>query len=774
MDHPPVNKKTQILEAVLFALMGGFALAGQVVLIREMLVVFEGNELCLGLFLAFWLLGIFVGAWIGGRLQGIFGKPLRTFILGQAMLVPLGVGLVFFVRSCRALLPFPPGVPPPLLTTALLSLASITPLSLVVGFLFPVACRAATHHSTSFAGPIGKVYIWEAFGSLIAGVLLTFWLIPSLDGLEIMAFCGLALWALLTVSSLMKDMGCALRLGLITIPALVFSGLGGVQALRELSLSIRWNALHPGMERLVIKDSRYQSLSVGRMGSQYTVFGNGRILSNFPDPQGSAFLVHLTMNQRPRPQDLLVIGGGPSSLLDELLLYPVRMIYRVELDPLAFKLVQPYLPSGTRKNYADKRVRWIFTDPRYALRKLPQDSVDAVILRVPDPSTALLNRLHTIDFYRDIKRVLRPRGFLVTSTSASVNYISRELSGYVGTVFWTLRQAFERVLVIPGDRAVLLASGPGVPLTTDPEVLSSRLGRQFTSPPANFPPDAFFFWIQKDRIKFWMGALLRTPQPVNSDIHPLAYLRFLTLWDLMTGRRFIKSPLRHLQALRLEWLLGALAALWAFLLLAMPRRISRGALLWCIAVTGFIGMTQEILCLYLYQTAQGFLYSRLGMIVAVFMAGLAGGGWLGSRQAQISISGAKRALFGVQGGILLLCMLVPLAWIPLSIGRAAGDLTELMVEVLVFAWMAAAGVATGWTFPLVCEIQRDRGLPLGQTAGVVDAMDHLGAAMGALIPGTFLVPTIGLAQTGWFLVGLQCLLLVILILYLLDRRKALG
>ncbi len=60
---------------VLCVLMGWLATSAQVLLIREFLVVFYGNEMCLGVIFSSWLLGIAVGAWVCGRILRRQGEP---------------------------------------------------------------------------------------------------------------------------------------------------------------------------------------------------------------------------------------------------------------------------------------------------------------------------------------------------------------------------------------------------------------------------------------------------------------------------------------------------------------------------------------------------------------------------------------------------------------------------------------------------------------------------------------------------------------------------
>ncbi|MDX1777946.1 MAG: hypothetical protein R3339_03635, partial [Thermodesulfobacteriota bacterium] len=76
----PKNKAIKkLLPLLAFFLIGSYAIVVQVIFIREFMVVFFGNELCLGIILACWLIGIALGATIGGRISKRPGVSYGTF-----------------------------------------------------------------------------------------------------------------------------------------------------------------------------------------------------------------------------------------------------------------------------------------------------------------------------------------------------------------------------------------------------------------------------------------------------------------------------------------------------------------------------------------------------------------------------------------------------------------------------------------------------------------------------------------------------------------------
>jgi spermidine synthase len=359
---------------------------------------------------------------------------------------------------------------------------------------------------------------------------------------------------------------------------------------------------------------------------------------------------------------------------------------------------------------------------------------------------------------------------VITSVTGSVNYVGKEIRGYVGNIHGTLRAVFPEVRLVPGDRVLLMASATPGTVTLDPRILSERYRSEAPQDPV-FPPEAFLFWIQEDRIQFWRQALSGYAGPLNRDARPVAFVQFLTLLDLISSRKFVQSPLSHLKAIRFGWVLALWMGSLLVVLLAAPGLTVRGAPLTVIAITGFTAMAQEILCLYMYQAIQGYLYSRLGMVVALFMAGLAVGGWLGARGCPASSHRILRRLLWVQAFLTILCMGIPLGWVPALFASGGSRLPPGILDAAVGLWMVLVGAGTGATFPLACGLMGHTESATGIIAGKADAWDHLGAAMGALVAGSFLVPIFGLSKTGTLLTALQGSALVFLGLSVLDLRR---
>ena len=82
------------LRAVL-ALIGFTAILAQIVLMRELMVVFYGNEISLGIILANWLLWTALGSGVLGRLAGRARNPQNYRIKPISLLSPRKKGVFY-------------------------------------------------------------------------------------------------------------------------------------------------------------------------------------------------------------------------------------------------------------------------------------------------------------------------------------------------------------------------------------------------------------------------------------------------------------------------------------------------------------------------------------------------------------------------------------------------------------------------------------------------------------------------------------------------------
>ena len=84
----------------------------------------------------------------------------------------------------------------------------------------------------------------------------------------------------------------------------------------------------------------------------------------------------------------------------------------------------------------------------------------------------------------------------------------------------------------------------------------------------------------------------------------------------------------------------------AVLLAFVPDREkrARSAAAYCMAATGFTLMALQIFLLLAFQSVYGYVYHQLAILIAMCMAGIAFGSWLGIRRIRSSDSPAYRTI----------------------------------------------------------------------------------------------------------------------------------
>ncbi len=746
----------------IFLAMGFHALAAQVVLLREMLAVVSGHEVAIGMIMASWLTGILAGAWGATRIKDSIGEPHRqlSWLLGASPVVCMGILLA--LRHLRSWISGAPGSAMPALGSVLAMTGLLLPQAALVGAMFPLAAAMAAREGGSPMRAIARVYFWEALGSLLGGLALTFVMIPHLHGPGILAWSGMLTCFLSALGFLARNRPGGLWLGLVGACWGVALTGGLVSWIQEWSAQRRWDALHPSIKRITTVDSPYQSVELGEMEGQFTIFGNSRPILSFPDPVEAAPLVHILMHQDPMPKRILLIGGGPASTIPLLLDHPVERILLLELDQAVFETARPFLSPELSRGLEDPRLQVKYLDARFLLPKIPPRSFDAVVIQMGDPSTSLLNRFHTVEFFQALSRILEPDGLLVHAVTGSVNYLGPELERFLGTIHNSLALVCPEVRVIPGERTLFWASKRKGRISLDPETLASRgsLWEQI-------PRGLFYTWIQPQQVQLWEETLSKSREKPNLDAHPSSIVRFLALWEKLSGSSWGMQLLSSLEQVSWWWIFLTLTVLIMTPLWGKKALTVQRIPLVALGVTGMTAMAQEMVCLYLYQAVWGYLYSRVGLLVGVFMAGLAAGGIWARGMSGKNKGKALGPLLALQGAMTLLCASIAFFWVGQLLPKSALQDPGPGAQMAMCLWMFLAGLVTGASFPLTCAVL-DKGLAkAGITAGVASAWDHLGAAVGALLGGVILVPTLGLAKTGLVLTLLQGVVTIALGVYFL-------
>ena len=354
-----------------------------------------------------------------------------------------------------------------------------------------------------------------------------------------------------------------------------------------------------------------------RIRGQVSIYASGHLLFTYPDLPAEEMTVHLPMTLHPSPSKILVIGGSPGTI-KEFLKYPVAGIDYIELDPGIISVSQGLLTEQKdRRALKDTRLRIIVDDGRRFIKALNRQTYDLVLINLPPPVSAGINRFYTADFFREAKAVLNDDGILYINLPTSTGYIGKSMQTANGSLYNSLKAVFSHTGVTAQEYGGFFASDSDI--TEDPQVLEDRfVMRQIRT--EHFSPYIFrdaFDPLSIDYVKDRLSKI----STVNTDLTPSAYLYNLMLWSEVHGGKWLSFLLK---------IRGPHAVLFLILVYSSASFLifrKKYRTVFCsIFTTGFSGMTFTIAALLAYQAMYGYVYEMMGVISAIFMVGL----WLGT------------------------------------------------------------------------------------------------------------------------------------------------
>ncbi|MBW2121897.1 MAG: hypothetical protein JRH07_08635, partial [Deltaproteobacteria bacterium] len=412
----------------------------------------------------------------------------------------------------------------------------------------------------------------------------------------------------------------------------------------------------------------------------------------------------------------------------------------------------------------DQRVRIHYTDGRTFIKKA-SGRYDVIIINLPDPMTAQLNRFYTVEFLREAARVMTPEGVLSLSATSSENIIGPTLAQYLRSVYRTMKEVFPEIIVFPGATARFFGSSHGK-MVSDPRLLVDRIRQRHLR--LRFVREYYIiFNLSKDRQEYLRSFLEGdlAAAPTNHDLKPVCYFYDAVHWSAQY-EPFFKGVFLRLARVRLWEILCGLGLITLALspFASRPGEWSgkRAAILPAVLASGWTEMTLEVVLLLAFQVFYGFLYEKLGLIIAGFMIGLVTGSWTMTRTL-LKMKNPLKNLIALQLGLACYGLVVLLVVLVLQgLPKLSGNF--LVIEILFPFLTGVAGFLGGLHFPLANRIYLGESTRLAATAGLVNGIDLVGSSAGALLAGVVLLPVFGIPQTLCFISALNLSAVFLLVL----------
>ncbi|MBW2989113.1 fused MFS/spermidine synthase, partial [Candidatus Woesearchaeota archaeon] len=668
----------------------------QIIAIREFLSVFYGNELVFGIILANWLLLTGIGAYLGKYLKK--GK-ISWLILSELMVAFLPFFHIWIIRNIRDLV-FMQGELAGITWIFLSSFIILLPYCLISGFLLTLAC--CLFSSKKDPSSIGKVYFIDNIGDILGGFLFSFILVYLLDHFQMaLLIMLLNMAAAFLLALFIKKKALSITIILLTI--ISFAGFFSFD-LNKITREQQYR----GQELLFEKDTPYGNIVITDMMGQLNFYENGLPLFTTQNTISNEETVHYAMSQAADPDKVLLISGGASGTAAEILKHGVTRVDYVELDPLMIELGKKYT-----RNLDSEKIRLIEGDGRLFIRQA-EERYDVMIIGLPDPSTAQLNRFYTAEFFGEAKKALKEEGVISLSLSAPENYMNLEVRKLNSALYNSLKEHFSNVIIIPGDENFFLASDKELSYDISGLIRSRGIDTAYVN--------EFYLKgkLTEERIDYAMSSLVKDTK-INRDFTPISYYYHLLHWM----RQFkVHSAIFFIIIL-------LLAAAYLIRIRPVP---------FAVFTTGFAGASLEVIILIGFQILYGYAYHKISLVITFFMAGLAIGSYYMNRKIQ---GMGKKELVSIEFSIAFYSMLLPLVLILLS--RIKNPFfVSLSSHTLIPLFTLLISILVGMEFPLASKLFF-RG-KIGETAGKLYNADLIGASIGALLVSAFFIPLFGILK----------------------------
>jgi spermidine synthase len=699
--------------------------------------------------LMIWLVGTGLGSLAGGRILGDSPGKISCCALPLGMAFML-LGSICILRCCPSWLGYSWGEILSLPSWAAIAIGALFPLCFISGILFPLLGQLAKRFSSPLQSLLG-VYQTEALGAAVGGALGLF-LITWVDGIPLAllinsGLAGCAFWFWKAHPQRRPNDKWAFIL-LIMVPLFILLALGTGKILDQKSREIQWQPF--SLKK--VQETPFGNLALAERTGQFDFFLNGIFQFSSPDPRRAEEKTHLPLLIHPEPRTIFLIGGGLSGSLREILKHPmIQSVDYVELDPDWVKSVCQILPELRSLIKSNPKTHLLLGDGRRILMKRGK-CYDLILLDLPGPVSLQLNRFYTQEFFQTAKDHLNPGGILVLVLNGPADMIGVSQSETFKSLYDTLKTVFPGTTLFPGEEITLLGfrnePDPGI----SPALILSRLKERSISL-HYLNPLQIQTILSPWRTHYFQKVFNHgRPGEANRDLKPVSFFNQVRS-DLASQNPWLAACLQGFRTIPVSFLIGFPLLPWAILLVWIkffPGVRPGLTVLTSIGVSGFSAMAVEIMVLVLFQINLGILYLEIGLLIALFMLGLAGGPFFINFIERHSLP-LRLIIVGLQVMISAFFLLL------IGLAKGMGEWPEGILKLFFYFSMAFSGGLCGAIYALCSKAYFLLRKGISRTAGTLYGLDLLGASLASLGIPLFLLPLWGMTWTLTFLFLLNSL-----------------
>ncbi|MQY15672.1 Polyamine aminopropyltransferase [Streptomyces sp. RB5] len=312
-----------------------------------------------------------------------------------------------------------------LYTPAMVVIALV--VGLLIGAEIPLLMTMLQRIRRQEAGSaVADLFAVDYIGALVGGLCFPFVLLPAFGQLKgalvvgaVNAVAGVIVVVFIFRRQLRRKVWAGLLAGVTVVLGVLGTAYAGAD---ELEVTARQQMYRDPI--IHAETTPYQEIVVTRATAftgepDMRLFLNGDLqFSSVDEYRYHESLVHPALSRA--RSEVLIMGGGDGLALREVLRYDdVRHVTLVDLDPAMTRLGREFAPLRELNDDSlhDPRVRVVNADAFTWLRNA-RSTYDAVIIDFPDPDSAALAKLYSVEFYHLLGQVLTPRSQVMVQSGS--------------------------------------------------------------------------------------------------------------------------------------------------------------------------------------------------------------------------------------------------------------------------------------------------------------------------------------------------------------------
>jgi len=666
--------------ANLFAV-GFVSSAIQLLLLREILNISGGYELIAGTFLGSWLMASAAGS-------AIAPKTSITNILSINLLFFSGPVISVFLLIILSRLFLNPGETPSYLASIIFTLIVLVPFCFISGFTF---IKLVSEASSIKDFRPGRSFAVETSGGIAAGILISFASHGGINNYQAIILIIISGFSYTVISQSGLNRRNLMLTGIIVL---------------ALSAGVIISAPDKYFRQLLLRgltitdssDTPYGNITRGMYGEEKSTYYDHRLLFYSDDIIEREEDIHYPMLQLDNPEAVLLVSGSLYPHLGEINKYKAKRVVYVERDPALIKAESSTEPFKIPDLLVENKDAYTFI-------KNAGEKFDAVILLLPPPSSLLLNRFYTYEFFMHVKKVLKPEGVFSCAPGINPDYLNIESVLFFSSIYNSLKAVFRYVVPVGGNKLYLLAA--------DKEISIS-----------------FCELTEKKGI----SNLYVGPDYLADDLTELKTDQIISVIDESVRLNHILTPVAtfYFQAYNISKSINEklpLIILLALLFLLPLLTVRRTNMLMYFSSSALAGY--EIILLLVLQSSVGNMYQVTGLILAGLLSGLAVGSGL-------SIPFLESRTYRIKSWLLIICYLA----MYFAIKRLVDSDSNVFVTV---ALIISGFIPAAITGNLFREFTQTAMVP--SVPSPVYSADLAGSAAGCIVFSGFAVPLIGIGPS---------------------------